>query len=1788
MEPSPLIYSIGPSSYQRYVTSKSRSHKKLQVAILILFIAGCANADGWGDFANNLGTGLAPLLMLFGGRVTTQYLSESSSWIDSLIFALAPLGIITAVVAAIRVGGSPILRSFIGRAKESRGEVEVALMPSTSSDVCELWNGEDVVRALGSPVLLQLVYVESDGPFVGDPKAGIYTFHEAVDNGLYKKESQTGNEKGSDTNSVTDAIADTSLDPEVEALWTRQNPPNLSLNFNTRPLDKRFSMAFALLGIFLQAGVLVFAAMVQYILRWSKNGQPIAAYAFPVVLAGTLSLAVGIFLCAQAIETSTDEITWIPTNSKDRKTVVWLQQGGQTISDRLFGSFAGKSLDSKVRTSRRSRETRSRSTLVTVAAIASFIGFVAQFIGLRATHSSVIMTQLGVVFVMTTLRSCTRVKRGNLNEILDPDLVNGYELDWLAKDLNRCRSWEVVTGFDTPDYSIEVDEIDNPPSGTLSDNPTMAVMKTRARLARISRDWNLEGRTKVKDLQSAIEATMNRVYAEMIVKDPWKNASTFTWGLRVRALFGDCVESSEPCEISLTLNREMDKDNWKAWKADESELEGVLCLWVSCLTEAKRKQAKLFIDGPLTRLKNVRLLGPATDETRVDYKLWMHRGTTPEDIKYLGHGMPTEAEAARYFGWTGKQDGGNDQVESSASTCYLGINADNSLETLCAQEVYAWFLFQLAKIAKEVGGSTTYHKNNSALERPAISQDRSDDWGKFLLVNSNLASIAEIYSRSNLGTIEEAYFCIIPAFRAAKTLPHLHETYNKARETSRKLEKEGLWAKAAEVNWWLCDSSRKTGVSRRDIIYVDAYIESQLRRLTRKIVMEATKGECNDALQPLWDLADLVCQRISSPSASKAIGLKDLYIACTATKPGADHTMAFNRAFDAALGLDIRMACTVEIVMSLARLALQNRFFREAEILARFVRIDTGDNKSEARKLILAIRRNSGQFLLNDKVEKYLSDPESRRSAARIDVHAQISTHEILDDQVPSDLLLIRGYRTLLQAAAEDGHEQIVRQMLEAGADVNAAPAKWEGRTALQAAAENGYTRIVELLLEAKANVNALPAERLGRTALQAAAGNCHERIVELLLKAKADINAAPAEYLGRTALQAAAEGGHEEMVNLLLDAKADVNAAPAERWGRTALQAAAEGGHKRVLKSLLKAGASVNAAPSGSGGRTAFQAAAEGGHARVLQLLSEVKADANAPPARLKGRTALQAAAENGHVQVVELLLKSKINVNAAPAEQSGRTALQGAAGSGHQKIVGLLLEAGADINAAPAKWKGRTALQAAAENGHEKIVAFLLKAGANPNVALAPYSGRTALQAAAGGGYEGVLELLLEAGADTNAAPAEWKGRTALQAAAENGYERIVELLLEAGADINATPGGSKGRTALQAAAESGHTRMLELLLDVGADVNAAPAGWEGRTALQAAAESGHPRIVELLLEVKADVNAAPAEELGRTALQSAAESGHTKIVELLLGVGAEVNAAPAEPLGRTALQSAAGNGHVKIVELLLEAGADVNASPMKSKGRTALQAAAEGGYIRIVELLLKAKADVNATPAQYSGRAALQAAAGSGHTEIVELLLEAGADVNTTPAEESGRTALQAAAENGHVVIVGLLLGAKADVNASPAEESGRTALQAAAGSGHERIVELLLKAKAEINAPAAWEGRTALQAAAESGHTRIVELLLEAKADVNAAPAEWEGRTALQAAAENGHEKIVELLLEAKADIDAAPAENSGQTALEAARGNQRILELFNKVKSNAEVRLLYLMKSITGLICVGLM
>lgn len=101
-----------------------------------------------------------------------QFMSQATGWEDCVVLAMAPLGILTIVVSAIRVGGPMWLKAIIGRARENIATAEIELMSSTSKDVCELNNGKGIVRCQGSaPVWEYIILLPEKVGQSGDEKA---------------------------------------------------------------------------------------------------------------------------------------------------------------------------------------------------------------------------------------------------------------------------------------------------------------------------------------------------------------------------------------------------------------------------------------------------------------------------------------------------------------------------------------------------------------------------------------------------------------------------------------------------------------------------------------------------------------------------------------------------------------------------------------------------------------------------------------------------------------------------------------------------------------------------------------------------------------------------------------------------------------------------------------------------------------------------------------------------------------------------------------------------------------------------------------------------------------------------------------------------------------------------------------------------------------------------------------------------------------------------------------------------------------------------------------------------------------------------------------------------------------------------------------------------------------------------------------------------------------------------------------------------------------------------------
>ena len=341
---------------------------------------------------------------------------------------------------------------------------------------------------------------------------------------------------------------------------------------------------------------------------------------------------------------------------------------------------------------------------------------------------------------------------------------------------------------------------------------------------------------------------------------------------------------------------------------------------------------------------------------------------------------------------------------------------------------------------------------------------------------------------------------------------------------------------------------------------------------------------------------------------------------------------------------------------------------------------------------------------------------------------------------------------TALHDAVDGRDAERVRQLLAAGADVNATDDS--GYTPLHTAVSSGNKReaMASLLIEAGANVNATAdngftplhsvlliwagritwAERLARLLIEAGAdpnarddeGNTpllYTRwrgadAMQLLINAGADVNAkmpitrrGTAQISDGTLLHNLMLVPHNqaaEEVRLLIEASADLDAT--DGYGKTPLHHAAGFVWSGHAQSLLEAGAKVDARDSE--GHTPLHRLAQASSSnqieqspKVAAMLLAYGADPNATGN--SGRTPLHYAVENDNIEVTRELLFADADLTASGTD--GLTPLHLAAHNGHEAMARFLIEAGADLAASDAD--GLTPADKAAQKGHYQLARLL-----------------------------------------------------------------------------------------------------------------------------------------------------------------------------------------------------------------------------------------------------------------------------------------------------------------------------------------------------------------------------------------------------------------------------------------------------------------------------------------------
>ncbi|XP_077999520.1 ankyrin repeat domain-containing protein 17-like isoform X2 [Glandiceps talaboti] len=265
-------------------------------------------------------------------------------------------------------------------------------------------------------------------------------------------------------------------------------------------------------------------------------------------------------------------------------------------------------------------------------------------------------------------------------------------------------------------------------------------------------------------------------------------------------------------------------------------------------------------------------------------------------------------------------------------------------------------------------------------------------------------------------------------------------------------------------------------------------------------------------------------------------------------------------------------------------------------------------------------------------------------------------------------------------------------------------------------------------------------------------------------------------------------------------------------------------------------------------------------------------------------------------------------------------------------------------------------------------------------------------------------------------------------------------------------------------------------------------------------------------------------------------------------------------------TALTLSCAGGHDELVSLLLAKSATIE--HRDKKGFTPLILAATAGHVGVCEILLKHGADIEAQ-SERTKDTPLSLACSGGRFEVVDLLLTRGA--NKEHRNVSDYTPLSLAASGGYVNIIKLLLSHGAEINSRTGSKLGISPLMLAAMNGHTQAVKLLLDMGSDINAQIETNRNTALTLACFQGRHEVVSLLVDRKANVEHRAKT--GLTPLMEAASGGYAEVGRVLLDKGADVNAAPVPSSRDTALTIAadKGHYRFVALLLSRGAQVDVR-----------------
>ncbi|KAL9109651.1 MAG: hypothetical protein Q9227_005688 [Pyrenula ochraceoflavens] len=570
-------------------------------------------------------------------------------------------------------------------------------------------------------------------------------------------------------------------------------------------------------------------------------------------------------------------------------------------------------------------------------------------------------------------------------------------------------------------------------------------------------------------------------------------------------------------------------------------------------------------------------------------------------------------------------------------------------------------------------------------------------------------------------------------------------------------------------------------------------------------------------------------------------------------------------------------------------------------------------------------------------VHEAVHDPDVKYAAAQLlqnqnRINAFLQAQRLTDSSFSS--WDVREGLHGLHVCAKEGLYDLISSVRQKQNDVNVLDDKY-GETPLMLACEEGHLDVVGELLRLGADVNIV--SRRGETALfKAISGERLKIINELLFQSQdvLDINAQFNQSEGptRTALQFAIQFGTTDVISRLLD-HPGIKVNDRDSDGLTALSLAAFLQDLDVVRILTAVdGVDVNVVDKE--GRSALYYAADPNLGSVELVEEILRMNPDPDLADSDGSNAIMHALDGENLELVLKLLRNPPNPTSR--DSFGCSVLHFVCEKDWPEVVKALLSKGFDPNMRDSE--GLTPLHYAAKSGQHRVTPLLIEAGADRDIR--SNDGITAAELAIDYGFEELGKTLQGGeGPSRERKPPVWR------LARDGQFQSVWTAIESRKEDIFVTEPTTKN-TALHMAAMKGKVEIVQLLLQAGMHSNAL--NRDHCTPLLLAVDFSEVAVVNVLLTAGANPNL--ADRIRQTPLILAWERRHGEILVNLIKNGAEIDSQRVEL--KDLLFRAVSFGSTVATEILLQNGADPEQKG--PTGQIALQVAKENEHEDIVKLL------------------------------------------------------------------------------------------------------------------------------------------------------------------------------------------------------------------------------------------